>query len=33
MPTYPSKKISELLVYSGENFTSAYFPANFGNPA
>jgi len=33
MPTYPSKKISELPVYSGENFASAYFPANFGNPA
>lgn len=33
MPTYPSKKISELPVYRGENFASAYFPANFGNPA
>jgi len=32
MPTYRSKKISELPVYSGQDFGTAYFPANFGNP-
>lgn len=32
MPIYPHKKISELPVYNGQDFGTAYFPANFGNP-